>query len=798
VLVETCSDEGVCVVEETSDDGEDETDTSDDDATDESTDDSSAESDETSDEGTEETGDESEDETPELISEEGTSEEEDEEEIKAEIEEAQTKVEYEFVLDTIDKEEIVSQTAEKLGLSVAEVEAIIEYEGEEVPEEDETEDETEIKVEILETQSEVEFEFVLDTIDKEEIVSQTAEKLGLSVAEVEAIIEYEEDLIDEELESLDDVPAEPTEPLNITDETSADDLIEEVSGEVEDPEDVVEEEVPVPAQLACKVARHTYAIEEMVIRMNGVLDYVEQDLGLNDTTELEAIKNDVYDTIIDAQGAMTEEEFMQVVEQSKELVAEFKEVSTSIEGFDSEAAKVYIDQQLADNEEYLEGIAAERNQTCAGVVLTRFDVFIENTAKILAEMEEAGADENTIASLKTKLDSLIQMRDDLQQALDEGDMETFREIEDAFEELMEELRTKATLARVIAKLNFGQVVTRIKQYRYVVRQAEKKIAELEEIGVDVSSIKAELEDAKALLDQAEQALREAKQKWQDKDYSGAKDSILEAHAILDRVREKYNFRIRSQAKKKIQRFQCGDVSDVLDNFDEELEDAEDDVEELIEEENIDPADLRELIAGLKRISDSVGKAKRLQQAGNSEEACELLYQARQTYGKLKDGVKDYKKVAKGQKLVSASEFSRGKAVGKVMKAIAKNPKILRQLCEENPEKCGEFLENNPELARMIKDRAPEVLEDIVDSGATDFDQLAGIYKVKKTEVRKKIAERKKRIEQKKKAIRERVKELKKRGKKIRDAINATKANRRSRQANNKDNRSRGTGSVDER
>ncbi len=130
-------------------------------------------------------------------------ESEEERKIEVEIEGNQTKVEVEigkvkakFILETIDTNEIVSEIAERTGLSLSEIENIIriEIEGRERTEtEIEIEDEIEniIKSEINET------EFILNTSDKEEVNYEITKKTNLSEEEIEKNIELE---IEEEIE----------------------------------------------------------------------------------------------------------------------------------------------------------------------------------------------------------------------------------------------------------------------------------------------------------------------------------------------------------------------------------------------------------------------------------------------------------------------------------------------------------------------------------------------------------------------------------------------------------------------
>lgn len=125
-------------------------------------------------------------------------EEEEEREIEVEIKGNQTKVEVEvagikaeFILETTDRNEIISEIADRTGLSTSEIENIMELEIEEPEEEIEIEVEIEegiakIKTEINETES----EFTLNTTNKEEVISEIMSRTGLTREQTEKNAEF--------------------------------------------------------------------------------------------------------------------------------------------------------------------------------------------------------------------------------------------------------------------------------------------------------------------------------------------------------------------------------------------------------------------------------------------------------------------------------------------------------------------------------------------------------------------------------------------------------------------------------
>lgn len=127
-------------------------------------------------------------------------EEEEEREIEVEIEKGVAKIKVEvgdlklkYRLATTSRDEIVSDISSKTGLSVEEINTILEFEVEtEEEEETELEAETEKGVTKVKTKIRgVETKFVIPTKNKSEIVSEIAERTGLEKSEVEKVLKIE-------------------------------------------------------------------------------------------------------------------------------------------------------------------------------------------------------------------------------------------------------------------------------------------------------------------------------------------------------------------------------------------------------------------------------------------------------------------------------------------------------------------------------------------------------------------------------------------------------------------------------
>lgn len=125
-------------------------------------------------------------------------EEEEEREIEVEIERNQAKVEVEvagtkaeFVLETTNRDEIISEISIRTGLNKEEIESLMKFE---VEEEEEIEIESEIEEELSKVKlelNETESEFTLNTTDKDEIISEITRRTGLSREQVEKNAEFE-------------------------------------------------------------------------------------------------------------------------------------------------------------------------------------------------------------------------------------------------------------------------------------------------------------------------------------------------------------------------------------------------------------------------------------------------------------------------------------------------------------------------------------------------------------------------------------------------------------------------------
>jgi hypothetical protein len=147
-------------------------------------------------------------------------EEEEERDIEVKIKgnQAKTKVEVDgikarFILETSNRDEIVSEIASRTGLSISEVKNIMKIDIEELEEEIEIEvgikkGVANIKLKINETES----EFALNTTDKEEIISETMKRTGLAREQVEKNAEFE--VKEEKLEEAEEIEKEEKEKEN--------------------------------------------------------------------------------------------------------------------------------------------------------------------------------------------------------------------------------------------------------------------------------------------------------------------------------------------------------------------------------------------------------------------------------------------------------------------------------------------------------------------------------------------------------------------------------------------------------
>lgn len=121
-------------------------------------------------------------------------------EVKVEEGIAEVEIELKFILNTTDRDTILDAIVERSQLTKEQIEEVLEFETEE-------EEETEIEVEIedgiakikVEFASE-ELEFELETTDKEIIISEIIERTGLTRAQIESIIEFEEETEEDEEE----------------------------------------------------------------------------------------------------------------------------------------------------------------------------------------------------------------------------------------------------------------------------------------------------------------------------------------------------------------------------------------------------------------------------------------------------------------------------------------------------------------------------------------------------------------------------------------------------------------------
>ncbi len=162
-------------------------------------------------------------------------EEEDEDEeleekfkVKVKVKEDRTKVEVElkFILNTTDRESILDAIVERSQLTSEQIEGAIEFKVKE-KEEDEDEEELEIEVEIEDDMAKVEvefngdeFEFTLETTDRDEIIDEIIERTGLTKEQINAVIEFD---IEDEDDDSDDEDEDEEEDSNQTEEEEEND-----------------------------------------------------------------------------------------------------------------------------------------------------------------------------------------------------------------------------------------------------------------------------------------------------------------------------------------------------------------------------------------------------------------------------------------------------------------------------------------------------------------------------------------------------------------------------------------------
>jgi hypothetical protein len=142
-------------------------------------------------------------------------EEELEEKLRAEVKVregvSKVKVVFEFFLNTTERIEIVDGIYQKLtALTTEDMLNALEIEVKER--------ELEIKVETEEGKAEVEIEvndvdtkFILDTMNRDEIIAEIASRTGLSMEEIEQVVEFEEKVKEKEVECVTDKDCEESE-----------------------------------------------------------------------------------------------------------------------------------------------------------------------------------------------------------------------------------------------------------------------------------------------------------------------------------------------------------------------------------------------------------------------------------------------------------------------------------------------------------------------------------------------------------------------------------------------------------
>ena len=129
------------------------------------------------------------------------------------------KVELKFILNATDRESILDAVVTRSVLTTDQIASAMEFKVKE-KEEEKLEIEVEIEKGVAEVEVEFgdeEFEFSLETTDRDEIISEIMERTGLTREQIEAVIEFEFEFEDEDEDSdVDDKEENETE-INTTD-----------------------------------------------------------------------------------------------------------------------------------------------------------------------------------------------------------------------------------------------------------------------------------------------------------------------------------------------------------------------------------------------------------------------------------------------------------------------------------------------------------------------------------------------------------------------------------------------------
>ena len=150
------------------------------------------------------------------------------------------KVELKFILNATDRESILNAVVARSVLTADQIESVIKFKDKEKDEEEKLEIEVEIEDGMAEIEVEFngdEFEFTLETTDRDEIIDEIIERTGLTREQIEAVIEFEDedddkekddkkDEVDEEEKIIDKITVELTEE-NDSDESGKAKLVEE-------------------------------------------------------------------------------------------------------------------------------------------------------------------------------------------------------------------------------------------------------------------------------------------------------------------------------------------------------------------------------------------------------------------------------------------------------------------------------------------------------------------------------------------------------------------------------------------
>ncbi len=271
--------------------------------------------------------------------------------------------------------------------------------------------------------------------------------------------------------------------------------------------------------------------ETQIIKMNAVIDYIENDLNSQNTNELKELSSKLSEINDKRKNLETHIAINNAIKEAREISKEFKKTSYNLiienEGSISDA-KIAVETALVENEEIILEMKNEAWEIGKKNTINNFDMQVDRTQTILDKLNENEYDTQNAQKL---LNDIIYLKPSLISAFESENIEEVKKVRKEISYISKELRNEIKEAYselpLSTKYNLWEFVA-----QKVIERTQIIIDELNYLEYDTSN----LNDTQNLLENKLIKLNSAIEK---NNYNEAKNSIIIMSELFKELKEEY-------------------------------------------------------------------------------------------------------------------------------------------------------------------------------------------------------------------------------------------------------------------